>query len=128
MRKECCQPIRVAFDRHISRYSYFVFLQQNYCIRLLAAMATRLAARYVPRRLMSKGKVLGEEEKAAENVYIKVCCLSVHMLVYCNSAMCVLFYLCELVILPSYIEGQEVPWEYLFLVISHAEFVSFSMQ
>ncbi|KAI8573458.1 hypothetical protein RHMOL_Rhmol01G0279400 [Rhododendron molle] len=34
-------------------------------------MATRLAARYVPRRLMSKGKVLGEEEKAAENVYIK---------------------------------------------------------
>lgn len=34
-------------------------------------MATRVAARYVPRRLLSSGKVLGEEEKAAENVYIK---------------------------------------------------------
>ncbi|KAK6141708.1 hypothetical protein DH2020_024542 [Rehmannia glutinosa] len=34
-------------------------------------MATRIAARYVSRRLSSSGKVLGEEEKAAENVYIK---------------------------------------------------------
>ncbi|KAF9598245.1 hypothetical protein IFM89_026076, partial [Coptis chinensis] len=35
-------------------------------------MATRNAARHVSRRLMSSGgKVLGEEEKAAENVYIK---------------------------------------------------------
>ncbi|XP_068663652.1 uncharacterized protein At2g27730, mitochondrial [Aristolochia californica] len=33
-------------------------------------MATRIAARYVSRRL-SSGKVLSEEEKAAENVYIK---------------------------------------------------------
>ncbi|KAL7084817.1 hypothetical protein ACP275_14G245400 [Erythranthe tilingii] len=34
-------------------------------------MATRIAARYVSRRLSSNGKVLGEEEKAAENIYIK---------------------------------------------------------
>ncbi|KAL0389984.1 UNVERIFIED_CONTAM: putative protein, mitochondrial [Sesamum calycinum] len=33
-------------------------------------MATRIAARYISRRL-SSGKVLSEEEKAAENVYIK---------------------------------------------------------
>uniref|UniRef100_A0A0E0R969 Uncharacterized protein n=1 Tax=Oryza rufipogon TaxID=4529 RepID=A0A0E0R969_ORYRU len=33
----------------------------------------RLAARLAPRRLLSSGgKVLGEEEKAAENIYIKV--------------------------------------------------------
>ena len=38
-----------------------------------AAMAARTAARYVQCRLLSSGgKVLGEEEKAAENVYIKV--------------------------------------------------------
>lgn len=35
-------------------------------------MATRIAARYISRRLSSSGKVLSEEEKAAENVYIKV--------------------------------------------------------
>ncbi|OEL23201.1 hypothetical protein BAE44_0015779 [Dichanthelium oligosanthes] len=35
-------------------------------------MAARTAARFVQRRLLSSGgKVLGEEEKAAENVYIK---------------------------------------------------------
>ncbi|TVU10564.1 hypothetical protein EJB05_44146 [Eragrostis curvula] len=35
-------------------------------------MATRMAARLVQRRFRSSGgKVLGEEEKAAENVYIK---------------------------------------------------------
>ncbi|XP_059627643.1 uncharacterized protein At2g27730, mitochondrial [Cornus florida] len=34
-------------------------------------MATRIAARYVSRRLSSGGKILSEEEKAAENVYIK---------------------------------------------------------
>ncbi|XVF19695.1 hypothetical protein REPUB_Repub11eG0132800 [Reevesia pubescens] len=34
-------------------------------------MATRLAARYIPRRFSSGGKILSEEEKAAENVYIK---------------------------------------------------------
>ncbi|CAL9206936.1 unnamed protein product [Musa hybrid cultivar] len=34
-------------------------------------MAARIAARYVVRRLSSGGKVLSEEEKAAENVYIK---------------------------------------------------------
>ncbi|KAL5710631.1 hypothetical protein ACHQM5_021171 [Ranunculus cassubicifolius] len=34
-------------------------------------MAGRIAARYVSRRLSSSGKVLGEEEKAAENIYIK---------------------------------------------------------
>ncbi|KAF7119310.1 hypothetical protein RHSIM_Rhsim13G0112500 [Rhododendron simsii] len=34
-------------------------------------MAMRIAARYVPRRLSSSGKILSEEEKAAENVYIK---------------------------------------------------------
>ncbi|OIV99273.1 hypothetical protein TanjilG_17083 [Lupinus angustifolius] len=36
-------------------------------------MATRLAARFAPRRLFSSGtgKVLGEEEKAAENAYFK---------------------------------------------------------
>ncbi|GFQ03259.1 uncharacterized protein at2g27730 mitochondrial [Phtheirospermum japonicum] len=34
-------------------------------------MASRIAARYVSRRLSSSGKVLNEEEKAAENVYIK---------------------------------------------------------
>lgn len=35
-------------------------------------MAGRVAARYVSRRFSSGGKVLGEEEKAAETVYIKV--------------------------------------------------------
>lgn len=35
-------------------------------------MATRVAARYISRRLSSSGKILSEEEKAAENVYIKV--------------------------------------------------------
>lgn len=35
-------------------------------------MAARNAFRYVSRRLSSSGKVLSEEEKAAENVYIKV--------------------------------------------------------
>ncbi|KAB1223129.1 hypothetical protein CJ030_MR2G024857 [Morella rubra] len=35
------------------------------------AMATRMAARFVSRRFSSGGKILGEEEKAAENVYIK---------------------------------------------------------
>jgi len=36
-------------------------------------MATRAAARFLQRRLLSSGgKVLSEEEKAAENVYIKV--------------------------------------------------------
>ncbi|KAL8217132.1 hypothetical protein R6Q57_023969 [Mikania cordata] len=34
-------------------------------------MATRQFARYVSRRFSTGGKVLGEEEKAAENVYIK---------------------------------------------------------
>ncbi|XP_019195660.1 PREDICTED: uncharacterized protein At2g27730, mitochondrial [Ipomoea nil] len=34
-------------------------------------MAARNALRYVSRRFSSSGKVLSEEEKAAENVYIK---------------------------------------------------------
>ncbi|KAG6468662.1 hypothetical protein ZIOFF_073352 [Zingiber officinale] len=34
-------------------------------------MAAKIAARYVARRLSSGGKVLSEEEKAAENVFIK---------------------------------------------------------
>ncbi|PNY14213.1 copper ion binding protein [Trifolium pratense] len=36
-------------------------------------MATRVAARHASRRLFSSGsgKVLGEEEKAAENAYFK---------------------------------------------------------
>ncbi|XP_021901426.1 uncharacterized protein At2g27730, mitochondrial [Carica papaya] len=34
-------------------------------------MAAKIAARYVSRRLSSSGKILSEEEKAAENVYIK---------------------------------------------------------
>ncbi|WOL17732.1 hypothetical protein Cni_G26525 [Canna indica] len=34
-------------------------------------MAARIAARYISRRLSSGGKVLSEEEKAAENVFIK---------------------------------------------------------
>ncbi|KAB2619835.1 hypothetical protein D8674_040485 [Pyrus ussuriensis x Pyrus communis] len=34
-------------------------------------MASRMAARFVPRRFSSSGKILSEEEKAAENVYIK---------------------------------------------------------
>ncbi|XP_008776573.1 uncharacterized protein At2g27730, mitochondrial [Phoenix dactylifera] len=34
-------------------------------------MVSRIAARYMTRRLSSGGKVLSEEEKAAENVYIK---------------------------------------------------------
>ena len=34
-------------------------------------MATRIAVRQVSRRFSSGGKILGEEEKAAENVYIK---------------------------------------------------------
>ncbi|KAK7855127.1 uncharacterized protein CFP56_029795 [Quercus suber] len=35
------------------------------------AMATRIATRFVSRRFSSGGKVLSEEERAAENVYIK---------------------------------------------------------
>ena len=35
-------------------------------------MATKVAVRYVARRFSSGGKILGEEEKAAENIYIKV--------------------------------------------------------
>ena len=35
-------------------------------------MTLRIAARYVSRRLSSSGKVLSEEEKAAENIFIKV--------------------------------------------------------
>ncbi|KAL4192791.1 hypothetical protein AMTRI_Chr06g196080 [Amborella trichopoda] len=34
-------------------------------------MALRSGARYISRRLSSGGKILSEEEKAAENVYIK---------------------------------------------------------
>ncbi|KAG6678834.1 hypothetical protein I3842_14G101900 [Carya illinoinensis] len=34
-------------------------------------MAMRMAARFVSRRFSSGGKILSEEEKAAENVYIK---------------------------------------------------------
>ncbi|XP_057781979.1 uncharacterized protein At2g27730, mitochondrial isoform X2 [Salvia miltiorrhiza] len=34
-------------------------------------MATRMAARYISRRLSSNGKIFSEEEKAAENIYIK---------------------------------------------------------
>ncbi|KAF6169193.1 hypothetical protein GIB67_013623 [Kingdonia uniflora] len=34
-------------------------------------MAVRIAARYVSRRLSSSGKIFSEEEKAAENIYIK---------------------------------------------------------
>ncbi|KAI3879422.1 hypothetical protein MKW92_015879 [Papaver armeniacum] len=34
-------------------------------------MASRIAARYVSRRMSSGGRVLGEEERAAENIYIK---------------------------------------------------------
>ncbi|CAA0841314.1 Uncharacterized protein - mitochondrial [Striga hermonthica] len=34
-------------------------------------MASRIAARYISRRFSSGGKVLSEEEKAAENIYIK---------------------------------------------------------
>ncbi|KAJ9541242.1 hypothetical protein OSB04_027748 [Centaurea solstitialis] len=34
-------------------------------------MATRQAVRYVSRRFSSSGKILSEEEKAAENIYIK---------------------------------------------------------
>ncbi|XP_021278295.1 uncharacterized protein At2g27730, mitochondrial [Herrania umbratica] len=34
-------------------------------------MATRMAVRYISRRFSSGGKILSEEEKAAENVYIK---------------------------------------------------------
>ncbi|XP_010926875.1 uncharacterized protein At2g27730, mitochondrial [Elaeis guineensis] len=34
-------------------------------------MVARIAARFVMRRLSSGGRVLSEEEKAAENVYIK---------------------------------------------------------
>lgn len=37
-------------------------------------MATRNALRSVSRRLSSSGKILNEEEKAAENVFIKVNC------------------------------------------------------
>nr|GEV46501.1 hypothetical protein CTI12_AA419540 [Tanacetum cinerariifolium] len=34
-------------------------------------MATKVAVRYVSRRFSSGGKILSEEEKAAENIYIK---------------------------------------------------------
>ncbi|GMY15798.1 Copper ion binding isoform 1 [Fagus crenata] len=34
-------------------------------------MATRMATRFVSRKFSSGGKVFGEEEKAAENIYIK---------------------------------------------------------
>jgi hypothetical protein len=43
-------------------------------------MAARVAARLVQRRFRSSGgKVLGEEEKAAENVYIKVSSIPHHL-------------------------------------------------
>lgn len=35
-------------------------------------MAMRSAARYVSRRFSTGGKIFSEEEKAAENIYIKV--------------------------------------------------------
>lgn len=35
-------------------------------------MSSRVLARFVSRRFSSNGKILSEEEKAAENVYIKV--------------------------------------------------------
>ncbi|KAK6138301.1 hypothetical protein DH2020_027947 [Rehmannia glutinosa] len=43
----------------------------EYLRQSCVSMATRIAARYISRRLSSSGKVLSEEEKAAENVYIK---------------------------------------------------------
>ncbi|KAK9175548.1 hypothetical protein WN944_027555 [Citrus x changshan-huyou] len=39
---------------------------------MTAIMASRIAVRNFSRRFSSSGKVLSEEEKAAENVYIKV--------------------------------------------------------
>lgn len=53
-------------------------------------MATRVAARYASRRLFSSGtgKVLGEEEKAAENAYFKV--TSKHVLL-CSCFMLLCF-------------------------------------
>ncbi|GER33192.1 copper ion binding [Striga asiatica] len=42
-------------------------LPGNTCV----TMASRIAARYISRRFSSGGKVLSEEEKAAENIYIK---------------------------------------------------------
>ncbi|KAG0498527.1 hypothetical protein HPP92_003218 [Vanilla planifolia] len=38
-------------------------------------MAARVACRYLVRRFSSGGRVLSEEEKAAENVYIKGLCI-----------------------------------------------------
>ncbi|MQL73021.1 hypothetical protein Taro_005374 [Colocasia esculenta] len=38
---------------------------------MAAAKAARMSCRYVLRRFSSGGKVLSEEEKAAENIYIK---------------------------------------------------------
>uniref|UniRef100_A0A7N0UXV0 F1F0-ATPase inhibitor protein n=2 Tax=Kalanchoe fedtschenkoi TaxID=63787 RepID=A0A7N0UXV0_KALFE len=50
--------------------SPFAFARLAQC-RIEGSMATRIAARYISRRLSSSGKILSEEEKAAENVYIK---------------------------------------------------------
>ncbi|KAE8774593.1 hypothetical protein D1007_52996 [Hordeum vulgare] len=53
--------------------------------RAVARALGRAATQFVQTRLRSSGgKVLGEEEKAAENVYIKVC-----RLVYCNILICI---------------------------------------
>lgn len=38
---------------------------------MITIMASRIAVRNVSRRFLSSGKVLSEEEKAAENIYIK---------------------------------------------------------
>lgn len=45
------------------------------------SMAGRSAARCILRRFSSGGKVLSEEEKAAENVYIKVNAILLFILV-----------------------------------------------
>lgn len=54
-------------------------------------MATRAAARFLQRRFLSSGgKVLSEEEKAAENVYIKV---QISLLSLSPSFLALLWYL-----------------------------------
>ena len=51
---------------------YFIIHYLIYRENNPIAMATRIATRFVSRRFSSSGKVLSEEEKAAENIYIKV--------------------------------------------------------
>ena len=66
----------------IEGFIVFYFVDRGF---MTTIMASRTAVRNFSRRFSSSGKVLSEEEKAAENVYIKVMFLQLLM------CTCVLF-------------------------------------